>query len=72
METINHNDKLYQVKRRMLRHNFDAQGKSPNLELVKMWHEHLGYDHVLQDQTHFIFVNEIDDVEFEEVKNVEN
>jgi len=40
----------------------------PNLELVKMWHEYLGYDHVLQDQNDFIFVNLIEAVEFEEVE----
>jgi len=68
METIEHNNNLYQVKRRIRRHNFRAKGLDPNLELVKMWHEHLGYDHVLQDQNDFIFVNLIEAVEFEEVE----
>ena len=67
MEIIEHNDKLYQVKRRIRRNNFDAKGKSPNLDLVKMWHEYLGYDHVLQDQNDFMFVNLIDEVEYEDV-----
>lgn len=69
MEMIEHNNNLYQVKRRIPRHNFKAKGLDPNLELVKMWHEHLGYDHVLQDQNNFIFVNLIEEVEFEEVEN---
>lgn len=72
MEIIQHNNGLYQVKRRIKRHNFRAKGLDPNLELVKMWHEYLGFDHVLQDQNDFIFVNKIDDVEFEELNNVKS
>jgi len=33
--------------------------------------EYLGCDHVLRDQTHFMFCETIEDVEFEELSNNE-
>jgi len=32
-----------------------------------MWRDYLDCDHVLRDQTHFIFVETIQDVEYEEI-----
>jgi len=63
-----HNDKAYLINRRIPTHNFEKNGQ-PNLEFVKAWMEYLGCDHVLRDQTHFIFVETIEDVEFEEINN---
>ena len=41
------------------------------MEVVKAWMEWLGCDHVLKDQKHFIFVETIQDIEFEEINNGE-
>lgn len=63
-----HNDKAYLINRRIPVHNFE-KNKQINLEFVKAWMEWLGCDHVLRDQTHFMFVETIEDVEFEELNN---
>jgi hypothetical protein len=34
-----------------------------------MYRDWLGADHVLRDQTHYIFCETIDDVEFEEIND---
>ena len=63
-----HGDKAYLVNRRIPVHNFEKNNKV-ELDFVKAWMEYLGCDHVLRDQTHFMFVETINDIEFEEVKN---
>lgn len=63
-----HNNTPYKVHRRIPTHNFE-KNKELNLDYVKAWRDWLGCNHVLRDQTHFIFVETIDDVEFEELKN---
>jgi hypothetical protein len=65
-----HNDKAYLVNRRIPTHNFEKKGEL-NLDFVKAWMGWLGCDHVLRDQTHFIFVETIQDIEFEEINNGE-
>lgn len=37
----------------------------PDMKLVKQWKDALSADHVLQNNTHFIFCEKIQDVEFE-------
>ena len=39
------------------------------MDFVKAWRDWLGVDHVLRTQTAFLFVINVDDVEFEEVSN---
>ena len=63
-----HNNKAYLINRRIPVHNFE-KNKQINLEFVKAWMEWLSCDHVLRDQTHFMFVETIEDVEFEELNN---
>ena len=60
------NDKAYLIKRRIPVHNFEKNEKL-DLDFVKMWRDYLGCDHVLRDQTHFIFVETIQDIEHEEI-----
>ena len=67
-----HGDKLYQVKREIAIHNFLPKGGNViQMDFVKAWRDWLGVDHVLKTQTHFLFVMNVDDIEFEEVKNEE-
>ena len=62
-----HNDKAYLINRRIPVHIFEKNNQI-NFEFVKAWMEWLGCDHVLRDQTHFIFVETIKDIEGEEIK----
>jgi hypothetical protein len=67
-----HGDKLYDIKREIPTHNFQQKGTNHlNMEFVKAWRDWLGVDHVLRTQTHFLFVMNVDDVEFEEISNEE-
>lgn len=65
-----HNDKAYLINRRIPSHNFEKKGHL-HMDVVKAWMEWLGCDHVLKDQKHFIFVETIQDIEFEEINNGE-
>jgi len=65
-----HNNKAYLVNRKIPVHNFEKNGQI-HLDFVKAWMEHLRCDHVLRDQTHFIFVETIEDIEFEQVNHGE-
>jgi len=72
MPLYRHGDKLYQVKREIAIHNFLPKGGNViQMGFVKAWRDWLGVDHVLKTQTHFLFVMNVDDIEFEEVKNEE-
>ena len=67
-----HGDKLYIIKREIPTHNFQYKGTNHiNMEFVKAWRDWLGVDHVLRTQTTFLFVVNVDEVEFEEIKNEE-
>ena len=57
-----HNNTPYKVHRTIPRHNFNIKN-SLNMELVQMWRDHLGCNHVLQNQTHFIFCETIPEAE---------
>jgi len=64
-ELISNNGKLYQVKRRVAEHNF-IFNKELKLEAVQMYMNHINCDHVLRDQTHFIFVETIQEAQIVE------
>ncbi|MDB9847649.1 hypothetical protein OAC50_00520 [bacterium] len=68
MRLYEHGGKLFQVKREIPHHNFIKNGQI-SLEFVKAWRDWLGVDHVLKTQTHYLFVVNVDDIEFEEVSN---
>jgi hypothetical protein len=62
-----HNDKAYLILRKTLIGKFEIDHHPENMELVKMYRDWVGADHVLRDQTHFLFCETIQDVEFEEL-----
>ncbi len=62
-----HGEKSYIVLRRVLESHFHNKENNPQLEYVQMYRDWVGADHVLRDQTHYIFCETIDDVEFEEI-----
>lgn len=62
-----HNGKAYLIVRKAPIGRFKIDQHHENMEYVKMYMEWTGADHVLRDQTHFLFVETIQDVEFEEL-----
>ena len=60
------NGNAYLIKRKIPVHNFE-KNEQLDLDFVKMWCDYLDCDHVLRDQTHFIFVETIQDVDYEEL-----
>jgi hypothetical protein len=64
-----HGEKSYIVLRRVLESHFHNKENNPQLEYVQMYRDWVGADHVLRDQTHYIFCETIDDVEFEEIND---
>jgi hypothetical protein len=66
-ELFKHNDKLYIIKAKAPISSFtDKQGKL-HLEFVKGMQNHLGADHTLKTESHFLFVETIEEIEFEEL-----
>lgn len=64
-----HGGKAYLVIKRTLEQHFYNKENHPQLEYVQMYRDWIGADHVLRDQTHYIFCETIDDVEFEEIND---
>lgn len=62
-----HNNVAYKVHRSIPRHNFTDSTNKVNMKVVQMWRDYLDCDHVLQNQTHFIFCETIPEVEFIEI-----
>lgn len=62
-----HGEKAYLVLKRVLEQNFYDKENQPQLKYVQMYRDWLGADHVLRDQSHFIFCETIQDVEYEEI-----
>ena len=61
-----HNDKLYVVIRELPHHNvLDKDGKVISW-IFNGWKEHLGADHVLKTQTHFLYCETVQDISWED------
>jgi hypothetical protein len=65
-----HNGKAYLILRKVFIGKFEVDQHPENMEYVKMYRDWVGADHVLRDQTHFLFVETIQDVEFEEIETL--
>jgi hypothetical protein len=63
-----HNDKAYLIIRKVPIGKFGIDHHPENMERVKMYKDWIGADHVLRNQTHFMFCETIPDIEFEEIK----
>lgn len=62
-----HGERAFLILRRVWEgHFFTKLDQTPNLDYVKMYRDWCGADHVLRDQTHFLFCETIPDVEVEE------
>ena len=72
MSFFRYNDKCYIIHRDIPLHNFTNKEGVVNLELVKMCKDYFFHvDHVLRNDTHFLFVETIQDAEIiEETQNM--
>ena len=58
------NDKAYVVKREIAIHNFIPKGEvNVHMDWLKAWRDHLSCNHVLRTQHHFLFCQQVEDVE---------
>lgn len=63
-EIYKHNDKAYFVICRKPESKFHQKGgQTVDMEMVKVYRDWVKADHVLRDQTHFIFCETIDEAE---------
>ena len=58
-QLFKHNDKLYIVVRDMALHNLTNKDGSVNMEVLKLWRDHLECDHVLKRNDRFLLVQTI-------------
>jgi len=66
------NDKLYGVLKTKPVEKFQDKQGQIQLDIVKMYMEWMGANHVLRNQTHYIFCLEIPEPEWEEIKENTN
>jgi hypothetical protein len=64
-----YNDIPYILHRKIPMHNFIKDNKV-HVEFVKGWRDYLGCDHVIKDATHFLFVEIIHEIDFEEITSI--
>jgi hypothetical protein len=64
LKTLYHyGDKLYEILREIPVHNFYRKDGTMLSEYFNAWKGHLGADHVLKTQTHFVFCRNVEDAE---------
>ena len=64
MELYKHNDKCYLVRRRIAHTFFTNKEGQLDAEKIKAWRDYLpNVDHVLRNETHYLFVETIQDAE---------
>ena len=64
MELYKHNDRCYLVRRRISHANFTNKEGQLDADKIKAWRDYLPYvDHVLRTETHYLFVETIQDAE---------
>jgi hypothetical protein len=66
-----HGGRAFVVLKRVWEGKFSSKlGNEPNMEHIQMYRDWVGADHVLRDQTHFLFCETIPDVGFEEIETL--
>ena len=61
-----HNDAAYVIlDQKLISHFAPRLDEQPNMEYVHMWMKWRGADHVLRNETHFMFCETIKDAEYE-------
>ncbi len=69
-----HNNKLFQIKRSIAIHNFIKRDEEvvteEGLQFVQACRDYLSCEHVLRNQTHFLFCMNVDDIESQTIEDV--
>ena len=60
------------VKQTLIQHFAKVIGEQPNMEYVQLYMQSLGCDHVLRNETHFMFCETIQDVEIDDMELWDN
>ena len=64
----NHNGESYIILDQVPTHHFSKTFQDPpNMDYVNLYMKWRGADHVLRTQTHFLFCETIEEIEFEEI-----
>ena len=66
-ELFKHNDKLYIIKQKALISHFVDKQEKLHLDLVKEIQNYYLSDHTLKTDSHFLFVETVEETEFEEL-----
>lgn len=66
-EIISHSGKLYAVKRSITHNQFNKKDGTFVPAAISLWKDWLGVDMTLKNQTHYLFCNEIEDIECETI-----
>ena len=64
---VKFNDKIYKVLRQIPQHEFLRKDGTIKGEKFNAWKDWLGSDHVLKNNSHFIFCQTIQEIEWEDV-----
>jgi len=60
------------VKQTPIQHFAKVIGEQPNMEYVQLYMQSLGCDHVLRNETHFMFCETIQDAEIDDIELWDN
>lgn len=60
------------VKQTPIQHFAKVIGEQPNMEYVQLYMQSLGCDHVLRNETHFMFCETIQDAEIDDMELWDN
>ena len=60
------------VKQTLIQHFCKVIGEQPNMEYVQLYMQSLGCDHVLRNETHFMFCETIQDAEIDDMELWDN
>jgi len=68
-----HGDNAYIIKdQKLINHFAKRLDEEPNMEYVQLYMQSLGCDHVLRNETHFMFCETIQDAEIDEIELWDN
>jgi histidinol phosphatase-like PHP family hydrolase len=66
-----HNDNVYVVLRALSLSYVLSKDNEPNMELLKLWKEYLGVDHVLKTASHYLICETVQEPEWHEIETEE-
>ena len=62
-----HNDKAYVVLRTLKAHQINNSNGEVNMEILKLWRDYLGGDHVIKQNDSYTILETIQDIDYDEI-----